>query len=186
MNVSQTAMITPQEAAQQQSAALLLDVRTPAEFEESHIEGAVLHPLHELHPGHVEKLLHNKVACFIICGSGNRAQQAAVKLAAAGITSLRVLEGGMKAWRQQGLPVISGKKTISLERQVRIAAGTLVVMGAALALFVNPVWVALCAFVGAGLVFAGITDTCGLALILAKMPWNNRTRACGTKYCCSA
>ena len=76
------------------------------------------------------------------------------------------------AWDQAGLPVVRGRKAISLERQVRIAAGLLVVTGSALGYFVNPVWIGLAAFVGAGLAFAGITDTCGMGMLLARMPWN--------------
>jgi hypothetical protein len=82
------------------------------------------------------------------------------------------VEGGTQAWDQAGLPVIRGEKTISLERQVRIAAGLLVVSGTALGAFVHPYFLGLAAFVGAGLVFAGITDTCGMGMILARMPWN--------------
>ena len=82
------------------------------------------------------------------------------------------VEGGTLALAEQGLPVVRGKKTISLERQVRIAAGSLVFIGSILGGLVNPLWFLLSGFVGAGLVFAGITDTCGMAMLLAKMPWN--------------
>jgi rhodanese-related sulfurtransferase len=186
MNNSSVSTASSQEVAQAKQNALLLDVRTPAEFEEAHIEGAVLHPLHQLNPQEVQKLTHDKAACFVICRSGNRARQAADKLAASGITSLKVLEGGMSAWEKEGLPVNRGRKTMSLERQVRIAAGSLVFIGAALAYLVNPAWIALCAFVGAGLVFAGVTDTCGMAMVLAKMPWNNRKGGATARACCSA
>ncbi len=73
----------------------------------------------------------------------------------------------------RALPIMRGKKAISLERQVRIAAGSLVLLGVALAYFVHPYLIGLSAFVGAGLVFAGVTDTCGMGMMLAKMPWNN-------------
>lgn len=82
------------------------------------------------------------------------------------------VEGGTQAWNQAGLPVVRGKKAISLERQVRIAAGLLVVTGSVLGCFVSPHWIGLSAFVGAGLTFAGITDTCGMGMLLARMPWN--------------
>ncbi|HSG69326.1 MAG TPA: DUF2892 domain-containing protein, partial [Planctomycetaceae bacterium] len=82
------------------------------------------------------------------------------------------LEGGMVQWEADGLSVVRGKKSISLERQVRIAAGTIVFIGAMLGYFVDPAWVLLSAFVGAGLVFAGVTDTCGMGMMLARMPWN--------------
>jgi len=93
-------------------------------------------------------------------------------LASAGWDRVINVEGGTQAWDQAGLPVVRGKKTISLERQVRIAAGTLVLVGSLLGAFVSPWWIGLAAFVGAGLVFAGITDTCGMGLLLARMPWN--------------
>ncbi len=87
------------------------------------------------------------------------------------------VEGGTQAWDQAGLPVVRGQQAMSLERQVRIAAGSLVVLGSALGAFVSPYWIGLAAFVGAGLVFAGITDTCGMGMLLARMPWNKVPQA---------
>jgi rhodanese-related sulfurtransferase len=171
------------ELSQNKSSALLLDVRTPAEFEEVHIEGAILKPLHELNPEEIKTLSEGKSACYIICRSGGRARQAAETLAQNGLTALKVLDGGVSGWEKAGFPVARGKKTISLERQVRIAAGALVVTGSALGYFVNPAWIGLSAFIGAGLVFAGVTDTCGMAMVLARMPWNNRCCAPGTTTC---
>ena len=84
------------------------------------------------------------------------------------------VEGGTTAWSAAGLPVVRGRKTISLERQVRIAAGSLVFAGTLLGAMVNPLFLIIPGFVGAGLVFAGVTDTCGMAMMLAKMPWNQR------------
>jgi hypothetical protein len=88
-----------------------------------------------------------------------------------------------------GLPVVRGKKTISLERQVRIAAGLLVLIGSLLGWLVHPVFIGLSAFVGAGLVFAGVTDTCGMGLMLARMPWNQvqetGSACCAKKEACS-
>ena len=94
------------------------------------------------------------------------------KLEGAGFTKITNVEGGTSAWQSAGLPVVEGKKVMSLERQVRIAAGALVVIGAVVGHFYNPVGYGLSAFVGAGLVFAGVTDTCGMGMIIAKMPWN--------------
>lgn len=175
---------TPNAVKQTQSEYLLLDVRTPAEFEEVHAPGAVLHPLTELNPEHVRQLAAGKRACVLICRSGGRARQAAEKLAASGLTGLQVMTGGMQAWESEGLPVNRGQKTISLERQVRIAAGALVFIGSILGYAVNPAWIALSAFVGAGLVFAGVTDTCGMAMVLARMPWNSR-KPTAKPGCCS-
>lgn len=184
----QTSSITttsPRAAREQQGEALFLDVRTPAEFEEAHIEGALLHPLTELNPEEIKRHAQGKRSVFLICRSGGRARQAAEKLAAHGLSGLRVMSGGMQAWENEGLPVNRGRATISLERQVRIAAGTLVVVGALLGYFVNPGWIALSGFVGAGLVFAGVTDTCGMAMVLARMPWNNHKPATTKPSCCS-
>ncbi len=153
---------------------LLLDVRTPAEFEESHIEGSILHPLSELRAETVAEHAQGKDACILVCGTGNRAGQAAKKLADCDLPALGILEGGVRAWEAAGLPLTRGAKTMSLERQVRIAAGAVVVVGAVLGFFVDSAWIALAGFVGAGLVFAGITDTCGMGMLIARMPWNTR------------
>lgn len=164
------------EADKNKQGALLLDVRTPAEYEEVHIDGSVLNPLTQMDVNRVKSLAASKTACVVICRSGNRAKQAAEMLASAGVESIHVLDGGMQAWESAGLPVNRGSKTMSLERQVRIAAGALVFTGAVLGYLVNPAWIGLSGFVGAGLVFAGITDTCGMGMLIARMPWNNRAR----------
>jgi rhodanese-related sulfurtransferase len=155
---------------------LLLDVRTPDEFEAAHIEGAVLHPLPGLNAQAVARLAEGKSASVLICRTGKRARQAAERLAANGLTSLTVLDGGIQAWKEAGLPLVRGQKAISLERQVRIGAGALVAIGVALGFFVHPRWLILPAFVGLGLVFAGVTDFCGMGLLLARMPWNKRRK----------
>jgi rhodanese-related sulfurtransferase len=176
---------TPSEVHENKEGAFLLDVRTPAEFEELHIEGSVLRPLSHLEPAEIQRLAENKRACVVVCGSGKRASQAAEKLKAAGMPGLCILQGGIQAWEAAGLPLNRGQKTMSLERQVRIAAGALVLLGALLAFFVNPAWIALSGFVGAGLVFAGITDTCGMGMLIARMPWNNPSRPCAHSCCVS-
>ena len=100
------------------------------------------------------------------------AQFAARSTLAAGYTNVINVAGGTSAWDEAGLPVVRGKKAMSLERQVRIAAGALVLIGSLLGAFVSPYWIGLAVFVGAGLVFAGITDTCGMGMLLSRMPWN--------------
>lgn len=115
---------------------------------------------------------------YIFCRSGNRAKQAAEKLEKNGYEQCYVVEGGTMAWAEAGLPVVRGtSKVISLERQVRIAAGTIVLTGALLAQFVNPAFIWLSGFIGAGLLFAGLTDWCGMGMLIAKMPWNKRGNA---------
>ncbi len=171
--------IVPAEAESFGSSAIWLDVRTPAEYEEVHIEGAQLHPLSDLDAERVRGIISAGKPCIVICRSGNRAAQAAEKLATAGITDLHILEGGLAAWDEANLPVKRGAKTISLERQVRIAAGALVFVGTLLGVAVHGGFLIIPAFVGAGLVFAGVTDTCGMGMVLARMPWNQK----GGKAC---
>jgi rhodanese-related sulfurtransferase len=149
----------------------LIDVRTPAEFREVHVNVARNVPLETLNCSDLLGTRSANAALFVICRSGSRGKQACEKIAAAGCTNVVNIEGGTLAWEQAGFPVVRGKKTISLERQVRIAAGFMVLSGAVLS-FVHPYWAGLSGFVGAGLMFAGITDTCGMGMILARMPWN--------------
>lgn len=153
----------------------LIDVRTPAEFTEIHAEPARLIPLDRISPDEVRKSIGETGdgPIYVICKSGNRGRQACEKLMAAGLNVVNV-EGGTTAWAAAGLPVVRGRKTISLERQVRICAGALVFAGTVLGTLVDPLFLIVPAFVGAGLVFAGVTDNCGMAMILAKMPWNQR------------
>lgn len=161
------------EIVQSGTPVELIDVRTPAEFREVHIDIARNVPLDRLDVAQLTAGRNGSgQPLYVICRSGNRARQACERILAAGYPNIVNVEGGTQAWDQAGLPVIRGKKAISLERQVRIAAGCLVLIGSALGAFVSPYWIGLAAFVGAGLVFAGITDTCGMALLLARMPWN--------------
>ncbi len=169
--------ITPQELHEIRRSGKpvdLIDVRTPVEFREAHVEGARPVPLGGLDPRAVMAGRNGNAATslYIICRSGSRASQACERFLAAGFPDEVNVEGGVLAWEQAGLPLVRGKKAVSLERQVRIAAGSLVLLGAALALAVHPWFVLLSAFIGAGLVLAGITDTCGMGLLLARMPWN--------------
>jgi rhodanese-related sulfurtransferase len=149
----------------------LIDVRTPVEYREVHVAFARNVPLDQLKPSEIAAG-RNGDPLYVICRSGGRGKQACEKIAAAGFTQVVNVEGGTQAWDQAGLPVIRGKKAMSLERQVRIAAGSLVLTGALLGYLVHPYWIGLSAFVGAGLIFAGVTDTCGMGMLLARMPWN--------------
>src|SRR5690606_25251468 len=120
----------------------------------------------------------------VLCKSGQRARMAADRLASLGF-DLQVVEGGTDACVAAGVPVVRGAaQVMSLERQVRIVAGSLVLMGALLGWLVAPGFYVLSGFVGAGLVFAGVTDTCAMGLLLARMPWNSR-QARETASCCS-
>ena len=158
----------------------LIDVRTPLEFDEVHVSQARNYPLGELEPKRLigDGELPSAEPIFLLCRSGARAQKASDQFVAAGYGNTVVVEGGTQAWIESELPVIRGEgKIISLERQVRIAAGTLVLIGVLLGWFVHRVFFGLPAFVGAGLVFAGLTDWCGMGLLLAKAPWNRRSRS---------
>jgi rhodanese-related sulfurtransferase len=152
----------------------ILDVRTPSEHQSLHIAGAVLQPLHQLNPARVQELAAGQ-PCYVLCRSGQRARQAAEKLEASGLKHVEVIDGGILAWKEAGLPVVEGKETMSIERQARLTAGLFVLAGALLAHFVNPAWIWLSAFFGAGLAFAALTNSCALGLLLARMPWNNRS-----------
>ncbi len=151
----------------------LIDVRTPVEYREVHVDIARNVPLDQLDAAKIAVGRDSsEQPLYVICRSGSRGNQACERFLATGYTNVVNVEGGTQAWDQAGLPVARGKKTISLERQVRIAAGALVLIGSLLGFFAHPYWIGLSAFVGAGLVFAGITDTCGMGLLLARMPWN--------------
>lgn len=189
--------ISPQQLhdlVQSGQHAELIDVRTPVEFREVHVDFARNIPLDQLHSATLTAG-RNELGppLYVICRSGARGKQACEKLHAKGYTNVVNVEGGTQSWDQAGLPVVRGQKVMSLERQVRIAAGLMVVTGAALGYFVHPAWIGLAAFVGAGLTFAGITDTCGMGMILAKMPWNqvrskpdssSKTTSCQVTRCC--
>jgi rhodanese-related sulfurtransferase len=190
MNIT---IITPQELAElckNGKKIDLIDVRTPVEYREVHVEIARNVPLDQLDAAALMQARNGSAnePLYIICRSGSRGHQACEKFLKAGFSNVVNIEGGTMACVEAGLPVVRGKKAVSLERQVRIAAGSLVLLGAALS-FVHPAFIGLSAFVGAGLVFAGITDTCGMGMMLARMPWNQVKEAaspcCGKKEACS-
>ncbi len=185
--------ISPQQLAElcKSGKIDLIDVRTPVEFREVHAAAARNVPLDRLDPGAVAQARNGSKGepLYLICRSGSRGRQACEKFLAAGFTNVVNVEGGTLACVEAGLPVVRGKKAISLERQVRIAAGSLVLLGVLLGWLVHPALFGLSAFIGAGLVFAGITDTCGMGMMLARMPWNQvkdaSTGCCVTKEVCS-
>jgi rhodanese-related sulfurtransferase len=157
----------------------LIDVRTPVEFREIHSAHARNVPLDSLNPSAVmEARTSPDAPVYLICRSGSRSTKACEAFVAAGFTNVVNVDGGTNAWEQAGLPVKRGKKAVSLERQVRIAAGFLVFVGTTLGVFHHEYWLGLPAFVGAGLMFAGITDTCAMGMLIAKMPWNQVKETC--------
>jgi rhodanese-related sulfurtransferase len=170
---------------QQGNAVEMIDVRTPAEYAQVHAEGAKLVSLDRLDPKALLAERDGNAAdpIYVLCHSGARGAKACTQFEAAGFSNVFNVEGGTVAWEQAGLPVVCGaSKVISLERQVRIVAGTLVLIGVVLGTFVHPAFYGLSAFVGAGLVFAGITDWCGMGLLLAKAPWNRSAASSPTMH----
>ena len=166
------------------AGAVLLDVRTAMEHDEKHLCCPHIHtPLDQLEPAAflVQHGLHEDTPLYLLCLGGKRAAEAAARFAAVGCTRLHVIEGGLRACESCGLALSGyavkppGKKPLSLERQVRIAAGGMAALGAALGLTLHPLFGLIPLLIGGGLVFAGITDCCGLALVLAKAPWNIQT-----------
>jgi rhodanese-related sulfurtransferase len=155
----------------------VIDVREFSEFNSERIEDAHLMPLSNFER-HADEIDHSKPV-YLMCRSGNRATKAAEKLMRKGFTDIHVVEGGMAAWASADLPVIKGEsRTWSLERQVRFAAGLLVLTGVVLGFLLTPYLFLLSGFVGAGLVFSAVTDTCGMGMVLARIPWNKAPASC--------
>lgn len=171
--------VTPTELATRLGDAvppLVVDVRTLLEFQSEHIEGARHVPLESL-ADHLGEL-PDGADLVLVCRTGIRATIAAESIARAGRRA-RVLEGGVVAWRRARLPLREGRKRLAIDRQVQLIAGSMVLTGVILGTLVNPWFLALSAFFGAGLTFAGATGTCGLALVLMKMPWNRPVAVAG-------
>jgi rhodanese-related sulfurtransferase len=155
--------------------AVLVDVREPAEHAGEHIPGARLYPLSSFDPAQVPQEAGKKLVLH--CVMGQRSAQAGQKLVEAGRTEVYNLQGGIQAWKEAGYPterIIQAHAPISLQRQVQIVAGSLVLLGTVLGVLVSPWFLVLSGFIGAGLVYAGLSDTRGMAMLLARLPWNQR------------
>ena len=152
-------------------AGSVIDVRTGLEFTGSHIAGSRLIPVDQIE-ARADEVRATAAPRLLLCASGKRAATAQKSLAKLHVAGLSVVEGGLAAYVEAGGDVVKGKAHMSLERQVRIAAGSLVLTGVLLGGLVHPAFLMLSGFVGAGLIFAGITDWCGMGMVLAKMPWN--------------
>lgn len=151
----------------------LIDVRSASEFAAGHIPGAVNIPMDQIEARLDD--LHSGVPLVLVCQAGKRARMSASLLEPCQ-REIAVLEGGTDAWIRAGLPVVKSAKTRwSLERQVRLGAGLMVLTGIALALAVNVNWLYLSGFVGLGLAFAALTDICPMAELLARLPWNQQS-----------
>jgi rhodanese-related sulfurtransferase len=159
------------------SGLVVLDVRSPGEFAAAHIRGSYNVPLDAL-PGVAPELggLGGETVA-LVCRTGVRAAQAETILRSAGLESARMLPGGIDGWERAGLPLDRGRSTWSIERQVRAIAGGLVVTGVVGSLVVDRRLVWLSGFVGSGLLFAGLTDTCMMANLLMRLPFNRANRS---------
>lgn len=179
--------ILPRElaAALEAGDCQLIDVREPVEHAESHVSGAKLIPLGQIEARCGE--LDKSRPVMVMCQAGKRGAAAADKLRALGFGDVRNLEGGILAWKSAGLPCAAGARIVMpLMRQTQVTIGFFVLLGALLAAYVDPRWVWLCAFFGAGLLFAGLSGFCGLAMVLAKMPWNRvEGSSCSKTSCCA-
>ncbi len=186
MKTTSHASISPHDLKTrlEQGDCHLVDVREPVEHAEEHITGSRLIPLGEL-----EKRAHEisrDEPLVVMCRSGKRGGQALEKLQSQGFTNIQNLDGGILAWKEAGHPVgKTEKKVFPLMQQVQLVIGLGVLTGVILSLLVHPNWVFLSAFFGAGLVFAGSTGWCGLAMLMSKMPWNrvNGQSACASGSC---
>ena len=155
---------------------LIIDVRTPAEVEKNFFPGAVNIPVNELTIEKVKAVIEKRQSLnthiYLLCQSGKRAETAASILADLSDVIPVIISGGMNSINETAKSDTSVKNVMSIERQVRITAGAIVAASVAGGVFISSVFFALAAFVGLGLMFSGITNTCGMGLILLKAPWN--------------
>ena len=173
-------IITPEQLRTEQLAGkspALVDVRTTAEYRAGHIPGALHIPGDELALATVEKRLGKSgpgkdEVLYITCHAGQRAARAAATLQQYGLTNIALVEGGTQRWQQAGLPLRRCGSAISLERQVQITIGSLLILKVVLGFSVHELFFAAAAFIGAGLILAGITRWCGMAQLVAQLPWN--------------
>jgi rhodanese-related sulfurtransferase len=170
--------VSPVEAKRLIDAgAVLIDIRAADEHARERIPNARNHPLGEL-----TKLDGSAVPVVFHCRAGSRTGANAVKLAAATSCEAYILDGGIEAWKRTGLPVVRDRsQPIEIMRQVQIAAGGLVLLGLLLGYFVQPAFYLISLFIGGGLLFAGLTGWCGMAKLLALMPWNTAMSVTNTK-----
>ena len=151
----------------------ILDVRTPGEFASLRIAGSVNVPFERLDPPALLARFGADPPLYCVCQTGTRSQLAADRLRAAGFTNVVHVDGGTNAWTSAELPLLRGERSvISLERQVRIAAGLISVLGIIAGALIHPAGYVVSALVGAGLFYAGVSNTCGMSMVLARLPWN--------------
>ncbi len=169
-------IITPGEARRRldDGSAILVDIREPMEHAREAIPDAFLRPVSTFDPRSLTGIGGKNAPVIIFhCQSGKRTADNAERLRDCGVPQVYILQGGLSGWKAAGFPTrIDRTKPIEMQRQVQIAAGLLILTGLLLAWLVSPLFLGLSAFVGAGLVFAGISGWCGMARVLGMMPWN--------------
>lgn len=169
----QSASASQLAQAAQQGKVHILDVRTPGEFASLKVAGSVNLPLDQIDPAEVVSRYGADTPLYCLCQTGTRSQLACARLRAAGMRQVINVDGGTNAWVAAGLPVERGaRRVIALDRQMRITAGAFIVAGVALGALGVPYGYGFAGLIGLGLMFAGITNTCGMTMVLAKMPWN--------------
>jgi rhodanese-related sulfurtransferase len=165
------------QAALAAGTVRVLDVRTPAEFETVHIPGSYNVPLDTLTEHRDELSRHLGSDVVLVCRSGFRAGQAGRTLAGAGVPGLRLLDGGMVAWEQAGGPVRRGRRRWDIERQVRLVAGSIVLVSVLVSLVV-PYAQVVAGALGAGLTVAALSNSCLMGRLLLRLPYNRTAAAC--------
>ncbi len=180
--------VTPQDALQDK-ACLILDVRTDIEHRTSALKQHHVHvPLDQLDAKAFLALHHldGTVPLYILCRAGGRAAKAAQAFHSAGFGNVHVIEGGILNCEACGVPLKNTQViSLSLERQVRIAVGGFILLGTLLGAFLTPWFYLVPAFCGMGLIVAGVTEWCGMAMLLAQAPWNRSEADGSSKSCCT-
>ena len=169
-------MISPKEAQKiisKDPKFKLLDVRSALEFSETHINGSINIPIDALF-SKAQSLAKEDQGYIVFCRTGNRSPMAADMLVQAGASPVKVMSGGVERWKKEKLPIIKGVGGVSLERQIRLIAGSLVLLGLILGCLVNWKFIFMSVFVACGLIFAGITDSCLMGVLLMKLPYNKK------------
>lgn len=169
-------MIFPRDAlalVENDPQVKLLDVRSALEFSQVHIKNSMNVPISML-SAKVNDLSQPKQSFIVLCRTGTRSAMAADMLMQSGIQGVKVMQGGMTRWQKEGLPVIKGEGGMSIERQVRLIAGSLVLLGIFLSWFVHWAFIFISLFVSCGLIFAGLTDSCLMGMLLMKLPYNKK------------
>ncbi|MDD4907525.1 MAG: MBL fold metallo-hydrolase [Candidatus Omnitrophica bacterium] len=169
-------MIPPKDAAAlsaREAQVKFLDVRSALEFSNAHIKDSINMPIDML-AMRINELSRDKQAYIVLCRTGNRSPMAADMLIQSGMQAVKVLDGGITRWQKERLPVIKGEGGISLERQVRIMAGSFVLSGLLAAWIFDPWFMIIPVFVSCGLIYSGLTDNCLMATLLMKLPYNKK------------